>query len=308
MKDDLPTQMIAALNDIHGVHPSFRAVHAKGLCCRGKFTPTPDAAGLTRAAHMQGELVAATVRFSNGSGSPTRADGARDARGMATRFHLPDGTATDIVAITLPAFFVRTPEDFLAFTRAQKPDPETGKPDLARIEKFVMEHPETQMAVGYTMFAMPPASYVQCVYQGLHAFKWLNAEGGERFVRYRWEPEAGEDTITEEESRARGRNYLREEPAERLTAGPAAFSLKLQLAEEGDDPSDPTVPWPDERTVVAAGRLEITGLVADQETDCENLIFDPTRVTDGIECSDDPILRIRPAAYSVSYDRRTAGT
>jgi catalase len=34
------------------------------------------------------------------------------------------------------------------------------------------------------------------------------------------------------------------------------------------------------------------------------LVFDPTRVTDGIELSDDPILRFRPRAYSVSVARR----
>jgi catalase len=64
--------------------------------------------------------------------------------------------------------------------------------------------------------------------------------------------------------------------------------------------------WPEEREVVPAGRLEITGLVADQEAGCEALIFDPTRVTDGIDCSADEILHARPVAHSVSYERRTA--
>ena len=34
-------------------------------------------------------------------------------------------------------------------------------------------------------------------------------------------------------------------------------------------------------------------------------VFDPTRVVDGIELSDDPILRYRPGAYSESVSRRT---
>ena len=33
-------------------------------------------------------------------------------------------------------------------------------------------------------------------------------------------------------------------------------------------------------------------------------VFDPSRVTDGIECSDDPVLRFRPRAYSESIRRR----
>ncbi|HEV3473650.1 MAG TPA: catalase family peroxidase [Actinomycetota bacterium] len=306
MKTDLAARLVDALNDIHGVHAGRRAVHAKGVCCTATFTATPEAARLTTAAHMQGAPVSATVRFSNGSGSPTRHDGARDGRGIATKYHLSDGATTDIVALTLPVFFVRTPEDFLEFTRAQKPDPETGKPDLARVEAFVNAHPESHTAVAHAMFVQPPACYSKCRYFGIHAFKWIDAVGNERFVRYRWEPEAGEATITEDESRAQDRHYLRTELARCLNEGPVAFTLDLQLSAEGDDPTDPTLMWPDERQIVTAGRLEITGLVEDQERDCEALVFDPTRVTDGIECSDDKILHARPLAYSVSHERRTS--
>ena len=35
------------------------------------------------------------------------------------------------------------------------------------------------------------------------------------------------------------------------------------------------------------------------------LVFDPTRVTDGIETSGDTILAVRPRAYSVSVERRS---
>ena len=303
---DLSTELVEALTELHGIHPGRRVVHSKGLCCRGSFTASADAARLTTAAHMQGSSVEVTVRFSNGSGSPTRHDGARDGRGMATRFHLAQGKATDIVALTLPAFFVRNPEDFLEFTRAQKPDPETGKPDLAKIEAFVAEHPETQLAIGFQMFEMPPASFAQLRYFGIHAFQWIGPEGSERFVRYRWEPDAGVASITEDESRALERTYLQDELRERLDSGPAVFDLYLQLADEDDDPDDPTIQWPDEREVVNAGRLEITEMVADQEAGCEALIFDPTRVTDGIECSNDQILHARPGAYSVSYERRSS--
>jgi catalase len=298
MAGDLSTQLVNALNDIHGVHEGHRAAHGKGICCSGTFSAKPEASDLTTAPHMQGEPVAATVRFSNGAGSPTRHDGARNGRGMATKFHLEEEKTTDIVALTLPAFFVRTPEDFLEFTRAQKPDPETGKPDLARIESFVAEHPETQLALGFSMFEQPPASYAQCRYNSIHAFKWVNAGGAEQFIRYRWEPQAGEANITEDESRGRERNYLQDEIRARLNGGPVVFDLHVQLAGDEDDPSDPTQPWPDERDVVHAGTLEITDVVADQHNDCEALIFDPTRVIDGIECSEDQILHARPGTRS----------
>ena len=34
------------------------------------------------------------------------------------------------------------------------------------------------------------------------------------------------------------------------------------------------------------------------------MVMDPMRLTDGIEPSDDPILHVRPGAYSVSVERR----
>src|SRR5687767_2686069 len=107
---DLAERIVDAMNAIHGAHPGTRAVHAKGSCCRGTFVATEDAARLCIAAHLQGDEVPVTVRFSSGSGKPTRADGARDERGMAVKFHVSDSVTTDIVSLTLPVFFVKTPE------------------------------------------------------------------------------------------------------------------------------------------------------------------------------------------------------
>jgi catalase len=68
---------------------------------------------------------------------------------------------------------------------------------------------------------------------------------------------------------------------------------------------DPTAVWPEERETVAAGVLELTELDTERETGGDVLVFDPMRVTDGIEPSDDPILRFRPDSYSVSVERRS---
>ena len=53
------------------------------------------------------------------------------------------------------------------------------------------------------------------------------------------------------------------------------------------------------------GRLELTGPETERERGGDILVFDPTRVTDGIELTDDQILRFRPRAYSASVTRRT---
>ncbi len=83
------------------------------------------------------------------------------------------------------------------------------------------------------------------------------------------------------------------------------FTLRLQLAGDDDPIDDPTAAWPEDRETVEAGRLEVTGLAFDRERDGDVLVFDPTRVTDGISCSPDPILAVRSHAYSVSVERRS---
>jgi catalase len=248
--------------------------------------------------------VRVTARFSNGGGDPNIPDYAKEGRGLAVKFYLPDGSKTDIVSLSLPCFFVRTPEDFLEFTLARKPDPETGQPDMAKIGAFFEAHPEALPAVQAALGAEPPESYATVVYNSIHSYRWLDAEGGERVVRYRFEPEAGERTLSEDEARGRGHSYLQEEIASREST---VFRLLVTIAEEGDDPDDPTVAWPEDRERVEVGRLELNEPETTRERDGDILVFDPTRVVDGIELSDDPILRFRPRAYSVSVERRTAG-
>jgi catalase len=305
MADPLAERAVDALNGIYGSHPGHRAAHAKGTLCAGTFMATPDARRLTRAAHMQGDPVRATVRFSNGSGDPGAPDFGQDGRGMSVKLYLEDGSKTDLVALTVPVFFVRTPEDFVGFTEARRPDPETGKPDLERVGAWLGRHPEAGPAIEASLSAQPPASYAQCGYHGVHAFHWVNAEGESRAVRFRWEPEAGVATLSQDEAREQGPDYLRDELRERLEREPIRFRLVLQLAERGDPVDDPTAAWPEERETVTVGQLEVTGPDMEREREGDVLVFDPVRVVDGIELSDDQILRFRPRAYSVSIERRS---
>jgi catalase len=294
--DSLATEVVDAINDISGRHPGHRAAHAKGTLMTGTFTP--NGSGLTTAAHMQDEPSRATVRFSNGGGDPGIPDYAREGRGMAVKFYLPEGSKTDIVALTLPSFFVRTPEDFLAFTKARQ-DPERLMPE------YFAAHPEALPAIQAFLGMGPPESYATSAYNSIHAFRWIDAAGGSRFVRYRFEPEAGEHSLSDEDAKARGRDYLQEEIVAR---GETAFRLLVTIAAEDEEVDDPTVAWPDDRERVEVGRLVLTGPDTDRESGDDVLVFDPTRVIGGIELSDDPILRFRPSAYSVSVDRRTSAT
>ena len=297
-----PQQAIDVANSVFGRHQGYRALHAKGTLCAGEFTPTARAHELTRAAHMQGPEVPATIRFSNGSGDPNHADWAPDPRGLAIKFYLPDGSRSDIVAVSSPRFPTRTPDGFIELVEAQG----AGAAAAWKLPLFLVRHPEAVPvlpAVAPTLLA--PASYATIPYYGLHAFRWLDADGGERYVRYTLRPAASAPRPNPRAARRLGRNYLQDEIGKRIEAGPVLFSLEVQIAQPGDRVEDPSAAWPKQRRRVTVGTLKINRLEHEREQHGDILVFDPSRVTDGIECSDDPVLRFRPQAYSESVKRRT---
>jgi catalase len=298
-----PQQAVDAINATFGRHPGYLALHAKGVLCAARFIATPEAAALTRAPHMQGEPVDVTVRLSNGSGHPRSPDYAPDVRGMAAKFYLPDGSRTDIVAQTAPRLPTRTPEGFIELVRASEPSAAA----LWRFPAFLARHPKALPALRANLSALkPPQSYATCSYYAIHAFRWIDSGGRERYVRYRWISEAGEAHLSARDAKSRGRDYLQQEIAERISSGPVRFRLQLQLAADGDPVDDPTASWPQDRETVIAGMLELTGLETGRETGGDVLVFDPTRVSDGVGLSDDPVLLFRSPAYSVSIERRIA--
>ncbi len=97
-------------------------------------------------------------------------------------------------------------------------------------------------------------------------------------------------------------SFLSEELRPRLAEAPARFRLLLQLAEPGDQTNDGSVVWPDDRRKIELGIIAITSIVADTVGAEGKLAFDPTRLVDGIELSDDPLpaLRSRVYVYSVA--------
>jgi catalase len=245
------------------------------------------------------------VRFSNSSGDPDVHDGIPNARALAVKFQLPDGKNADILALHIEGFPARTPDEFLAFLRAQLPDPATGKPAPDAVPRFLEGHPGTRAFIERLTKKPVPASYGQACYYAEHAFRFTTADGSSRFGRYRWMPEAGEAYLSLDDASKRSANFLREELESRLRNGPVAFRLLLQLAGESDPTDDVTALWPADRPLVELGRLEVTRISPTSAADERRLVFDPTNVTDGIDLSADPIPRARSAAYSISYDQRS---
>ncbi len=291
-----PKDAIDRISQATRAETGHRTLHAKGHFYDGTFTATPEAAALCRAGHLSGASVPVLVRWSNGSGYPRNNDTKPDVRGMALKFQLPDGTATDLLGQTAPRFPVRTPEDFVALVEA------TNKP--WKLPLFLATRPTAALALVANARAgavKPPRSYAEATYFPVHAYAWIGPDGTHRWVRYRFEPI--DPASGRPDGEFDGRERLREEILARLAAGPVAFDLTVTVAADGDDPHDPTSVWRGEREL-SAGRIEVTGPAEDPEAGGGVVVFDPTRIVDGLELSDDPVLRYRPSAYSESVNRR----
>ncbi len=290
-----PAEAIDRITAAQNAPPGHRALHAKGHFYSGTFNASPEATAICRAGHLQGETVPVLVRWSNGSGRPDANDDRPMVRGMAVSFVLPDGTSTDLLGQTVPRVPVRTPEDFVRLTEITR--------DRRELAKFVATRPKTALALAANARAKalaPPFSYAEATYYPIHAYRWLTLSGHGTWVRYRFVPRKG----PRPPGRFSGRDRLRDEILARLAQGPVAYDMVVTVAGPRDDPHNPMSVWRGSREFVA-GWFEITTPEDDHEAEGDVVVFDPTRIVDGIELSDDPILRYRPSAYSVSIERRS---
>lgn len=294
-------QLVDAMNKVFGVHPGFRANHAKGIVAEGNFKASPEAAGLSRAALFNGSPIPVTVRFSDASGIPNIPDGSANANphGMAIKFHLPNGADTDMVINSLKFFPVATGEDFrdLLLALAESP-PNAPKP--TKFEQFAASHPSVPAAFATVS---TPDSFADEEYYSIDAFVFVNATGARQAVRYQMIPERVVHLAAADAAK-QPPNFLMDELPERLKHGPVTFHLRAQLATAGDSTKDPTIAWPNDRKSVELGVLTINKVVADSAEAEKKLLFLPGALTEGIEKSDDPLIDIRDGAYALSFSRR----
>jgi catalase len=296
------TQVVDLANKLNGVHPGYRAFHAKGVVVEGSFKASPEAAGLSRATLFEGATIPVTVRFSDGNGMPNVADGSPGANphGMAIKYHLPGGGNTDMVTNSLKFFPAGTVEDFRDLLQAIIASPPDA-PKPTKLEQFFASHPNAPKAFGT---AATPDSYADEEYHGINAFILVNKAGQRQAVRYLLVPEKLVH-LTAEEAAKQPADFLSEELTQRIALKLVVFHLKAQLAEPGDQTKDGSQPWPDERKVVELGVLTLNKPVTNSSEAEKKLLFLPTSLTAGIELSDDPLPPARTAAYAVSFARRS---
>jgi catalase len=301
--DALSRETLQEFDNVFGLHPGYRPVHAKGVLLSGTFTPSASAKELTKAPHVNRPSIRVEVRFSDFAGVPTIPDFDENAspRGFAVRFYLAEHSHTDIIGHSANAFPVRTVEEFLEFLRAiaasgpgaQKPTP---------MEAFVASHPAT---LAFVQTPKPiPTSFAKESFFSVSAYKFTNSEGVSKFGRYQILPVEGNQYLSPSDAAKKNPNFLFDEIKERIGRGPVKMRVVVQVAAEGDVADDATKQWPADRPLVEFGTIEVDGLVPEQEAAQRQIIFDPIPRVDGIEPSGDPLLDPRATVYLASGRRR----
>jgi len=303
----LSHEIIEAFDKVDGgIHPGFRPAHAKGILLTGGFTPSSEAASLTRAPHLHRDSTPVTVRFSNFAGIPTIADNdpqGAGPRGLAVRFHLAEHVHTDIVGHSVDNFPARTAEGLLEFLNALiATDPAGPHPNA--IEQFLAAHPA---AMTFVQIPKPiPVSFATESFFAVSAFKFTNAAGLSRYGRYRVLPMAGNDYLDEAGAAARGPNFLFDEISARVAKEPVRFRIIVQLAGDDDTTDDATVRWPEDRPQLTFGEISLNAIAPNNATEQQRIIFDPVPRVDGIDASADPLFEPRANVYLMSGRRRRA--
>ncbi len=306
-KELTPGRFVDGFEEVNGVHPGFRRNHARGVGVFGFFESNGNGVRLSKALIFQAGTVPVIGRFSLGGGQPYAADTPDAVRGLGLEFSLPDGELWRTAMINLPVFPFRTPEAFYEQMLASKPDPNTGKPDPAKMKEFADHHPETVQALAVIKGQPVSSGFANSTFHGLNAFRFVNAAGHSIPVRWLLAPlqpfEAANTTEAPQD-----KNYLFDALIAQIHHQPLRWRLIVIVGQPGDPTNDATIVWPANREQVDVGTLTLERVESDDTNAATGLNFDPLVLPAGMAPSDDPLLSARSAVYSQSFTRRAGET
>lgn len=240
------------------------------------------------------------MRFSTDTGLKDLPDnGENGSRGFAIRFIMSEDGHThyDLITNNAYGFIVGTGEGFLDQFKHTR----DGKMD-----EFLAKNPHAKY---FSENQSPSHAYSFATEQwhGTHAYKFTNADGQERFFRWRVVPWQGVMKHSKHDAAQQSKNFQFEDLEWRMNNNRSIkYRLLAQLAEAGDPTNDSTKVWPETNEFVEMGEIVIDRLWSMDEgtshgREQKRIIYDPMpRYIDGIDASDDPLIEVRTNVYLIS--------
>ena len=295
-----PKKLVAGLAPPSGPALGHRRNHAKGICFTGTFEANGEGSALSKAPVFARGQYPVVGRFNLATADPNAADAMVRVRGLGIQITTPDGQEWRSAMIDAPVFPVATPQAFYQLLTA------SGSKDPGAMKTFIAAHPEFTNFVGWAKSAPWTGSYAEEHYNSLNSFLFVDESGTKHVVRWSLTPAAQPVAISPEELAKRGPDFLEQEIAQRVASGAQHWSLVITVANSDDPTADPSKAWPADRRTVNVGTLTVQQIEPERDGPCRDINYDPTVLPAGIATSDDPFPAARSAAYSRSYNSRTA--
>jgi catalase len=301
-----------------------RVVHARGAAAHGVFRVYEPMSRYTTASFLQdpAKETPVFVRFSTVAGSRGSTDLARDVRGFAVKFYTDEGIF-DLVGNNMPVFFIQDAVKFPDLVHAVKPEPHNEIPQAASAHDtfwdFISLMPESAHMIMWLMSDRAiPRSFRMMEGFGVHTFRFINAEGVSRFVKFHWKPVLGMHSLLWDEAQkisGKDPDFHRRDLYEAIEgADYPEYELGVQIVEEKDEHAfdfdllDATKIIPENVVPVQKiGRLTLNRNPDNFFAETEQVAFHPGHIVPGIDFTNDPLLQGRLFSYTDTQLIRLGG-
>ncbi|ANC46588.1 catalase [Pandoraea pnomenusa] len=301
-----------------------RVVHARGSAAHGYFESYDALTELTCAAPFAeaGKRTPVFVRFSTVAGERGSKDTARDVRGFAVKFYTDQGN-WDLVGNNMPVFFIQDAMKFPDLVHAVKPEPHHAMPQAASAHDtfydFISLSPEsTHMMMWLMSDRAIPRSFRMMQGFGVHTYRFVNASGESKLVKFHWTPRFGTHSLVWDEAvkiSGADPDFHRRDLWEAIESGQyPEWELGVQIFTEAQadtfsfDVLDATKIVPEELIpVTPVGRMVLDRNPDNFFAETEQAAFCVANIVPGVDFTNDPLLAGRIHSYFDTQITRLGG-
>ncbi|QCE33796.1 catalase [Acetobacteraceae bacterium] len=282
-----------------------RVVHARGTGAQGVFISDVDFSEYSQASLFQkGKKTPIVMRFSTVLNRPGSPEWIRDPRGFAVKFKTDTGN-WDVVGIDFPVFFIRDAIKFPDLIHSNRPDPVTEVQDLVGRFDFFANSPENTHALTwlYSQRYGVPKDYRHLDGYGVHAFRTINKDGKQFFVKFHFKSQQGVEGLTAEQISHTDWNYATKDLYGNIQKGNfPQWDLYAQVLTPEQAKALPYDAFDDTKDWIGVKEIRLGSMVLNKIPDnffqwTEEAAYSPSNMIPGIYASPDKMLQGRIFSY-----------
>lgn len=284
---------VDAFEKLFGVTEGKRRNHTKGFC----FNATLSPADAEIRKYSNSELFTGDSkvigRLSHKGGKSAPSDAKPGQYGMSLAI-TTSSKAKNMMAMNTEDFFpVSTPEAFIQLLRAKAQGKEA-------VKAFKQNSPELQRYSAHMAKRSKELKpYEGITYNSVSSFYLVNDKNTKTAVKWSFIP-TGEHTLNTEPSQ----DFFHENMQKNLDKGKVVWDMVITIANQDDIVDNPSVQWTGKHKTVTAAKLTVSSISNETDGNCDEINFDPTILSKGLEPSADPLFKARRDIYAIAFGKR----